>query len=137
VLTVDFSDGAGRAASETHGFQDFTRGGTMELEGTDSVLGGGTLTPYEFAMEQLADASSKLGSALLARTLNKSKQASVDRECSDARLVYERVMHLIPRVRLDPPQRRALLDALELLQARLEECEPDENARSDIRRRLG
>ena len=40
----------------------------MELTRTDSVPRGDTLTAYDFAMEEVTGASSKLAHALLART---------------------------------------------------------------------
>ena len=41
----------------------------MELTRKDSVARGDTLTPYDFAIEEVTGASSKLAHALLARTL--------------------------------------------------------------------
>jgi len=93
----------------------------MDPTRTDSALGGDTLTAYDFAMEELAVASSNLARALLTRTLTRG--AFPERECSDARLVYEKMIELYPRVRLDPLQRASLLQELALLRSRLEECE--------------
>jgi len=39
-------------------------------------------------------------------------------------LVYEKMIDLYPRVRLDDTQRASLLKELAVLRARLEECEP-------------
>ena len=50
----------------------------MELTRTDSVARGDTLTAYDFAMEEVTGASSKLAHALLARTL-KSRRCRYDR----------------------------------------------------------
>ena len=98
----------------------------MELTRTDSVARGDTLTPYDFAMEEVTRASSLLAHALLARTLERADAATTEKECSDARSVYERMIHLYPRVRLDATQRASLLKELGLLRSRLEECKADE-----------
>ena len=82
----------------------------MEPTRTDRDLGGDTLTAYEFAMEEVNVASSKLARALLARTLARGRDdsATLERECSEARLVYEKMIDLYPRVRLDDTQRASL-----------------------------
>ena len=103
----------------------------MEHTGTDRAPAGDTLSAYDFAMEEVSVASSKLARALLARTLARTRtaarsrvdSASLERECSEARLVYEKMIDLYPRVRLDDTQRASLLKELGLLRARLEECE--------------
>jgi hypothetical protein len=105
----------------------------MELTRTDSVARGDTLTPYDFAMEEVTGASSLLAHALLARTLERA-DAGTTEECSDARSVYERMIHLYPRVRLDATQRASLLKELGLLRSRLEECKADER-KSQLTRR--
>jgi hypothetical protein len=106
----------------------------MERTRTDSVARGDTLTPYDFAMEEVTGASSMLAHALLARTLRKADAGTTEKECSDAHLVYERMIHLYPRVRLDATQRASLLKELGLLRSRLEECKADER-RSQLTRR--
>jgi hypothetical protein len=108
----------------------------MEPTRTDRDLGGDTLTAYEFAMEEVSVASSKLARALLARTLARGKDDSgtLERECSEARLVYEKMIDLYPRVRLDDTQRASLLQELALLRSRLEECEGHQGKARTIRR---
>jgi hypothetical protein len=46
-----------------------------------------------------------------------------DRECAEAQRVYDKMIDLYPRVRLDNTQRASLLRELALLRSRLEECE--------------
>jgi hypothetical protein len=106
----------------------------MELTRRDSVARGDTLTPYDFAMEEVTGASSMLAHALWARTLKGADAATIEKECSDARSVYERMIHLYPRVRLDATQRASLLKELGLLRSRLEECKADERKSQLIRR---
>jgi hypothetical protein len=102
------------------------RNGLMEPTRTDSVLlRGDTLTAYQFAMEEVTAASSKLGRALLARALERGDPATTERECSEARLVYDKMIGLFPRVRLDATQRASLVKELALLRSQLEECEDD------------
>src|SRR6188508_1982068 len=105
----------------------------MEPTDTDSAPAGDTLSAYDFAMEEIRVASSKLARALLARTLARTRtvamssrvdSASLYRECSDARLVYEKMIDLYPRVRLDDTQRASLLKELAVLRARLEMRSP-------------
>ena len=105
----------------------------MELTRTDSVARGDTLTPYDFAMEEVTGASSMLAQ-VLARTLKRAEVATTEKECSDARSVYERMIHLYPRVRLDATQRASLLKELGLLRSRLEGCKADEGKSQPIRR---
>lgn len=92
----------------------------METSRTDGALGGDTLTPYDFAMEELGIVSSNLARALLAR-----KGAVPEAECAEARQVYGRLMRLHSRLRLEPSQHDALGQELGLLRSRLEECEDD------------
>ena len=104
----------------------------MELTRTDSVARGDTLTAYNFAMDEVTGASSKLAHALLACTLKRADVATVEQEYSNARSVYERTIHLHPRMRLGATQRATLLKELELLWARVEECEANEQKSSSI-----
>jgi len=106
----------------------------MEPTGIDSAPSGDTLTAYEFAMEEVRGASSKLGRALLARTLTRGHSATPERECSEARLIYDKMIHMYPRVRLDATQRASLLKELAVLRSRLEECEDDAGEGRSIRR---
>ena len=106
----------------------------MELTRTDSVARGDTLTPYDFAMDEVTGASSKLVRALLVRTLKRADATTTEQEYSNARSVYERTIHLHPRMRLDATQRASLLKELELLWARVEECEADEQEYRSARR---
>ena len=104
----------------------------MEPTRTEKASGGEALTAYDFAMEDIRVASSKLARALLARTLARTRtvalsrvdSTSLDRERSDARLVYEKMIDLYPRVRLDDTQRASLLKELAVLRARLEMRSP-------------
>jgi hypothetical protein len=93
----------------------------MEPPRTDNALGGDTLTAFEFAVEEIRTASSKLARALLSRTLTRG--TTPERECSEARAVYDKMIGLYPRVRLDDTQRASLLQELAVLRSRLEECE--------------
>jgi hypothetical protein len=103
----------------------------MEPTRTEKASGGEALTAYDFALEEVRVASSKLARALLARTLARTRivalsrvdSTSLDRERSDARLVYEKMIDLYQRVRLDDTQRASFSKELGVLRARLEECE--------------
>ena len=97
----------------------------MEHARMDSVQTDVTLTAYDFAMEEVTEASSRLARALLARTQRSAAARATEEEFSNARLVYERMIHLYPRVRLDAAQRASLLEALALLRSRLEESKAD------------
>ena len=108
----------------------------MELTRTDSAPRGDTLTAYDFAMEEVIGASSKLAHALLATTPKSRDAAKVEQECSNARAVYERMIHLYPRVRLDAAQRASLLKELGLLRSRLEQCKADERKSQPTRRQV-
>jgi hypothetical protein len=99
----------------------------------DRDLGGDTLTAYEFAVEEVSVASSKLARAFLARTLARGKDDSGTLE-REAHLVYEKMIDLYPRVRLDDTQRASLLQELALLRSRLEECEGHQGKARTIRR---
>ena len=66
----------------------------MELTRTDSVPKGDTLTAYDFAMEEVTGASSRLAHALLARAQKKADATTTAQECSNARSVYEKMIHL-------------------------------------------
>jgi hypothetical protein len=101
----------------------------MEPTRTDRDLGCDTLTAYDFAMEEVGVASSKLARALLARALNKGDLVAVERVCTEARLVYEKMIDLYPRVRLDVTQRASFLKELGVLRARLEECDAGRKTR--------
>jgi len=113
----------------------------MEPTRTDKDSGGDTLTAYDFAMEEMRVASSKLARALLASKLARTRtvaitrldSASLDRERSDARLVYEKMIDLYQRVRLDATQRASFLKELAVLRARLEECDAGRNSRQSNR----
>ena len=106
----------------------------MELTRTDSAARGDTLTAYDFAMEEVMGASSKLAQTLSAATVKSRDAAKVEQECSNARAVYERMIHLYPRVRLDAVQRASLLKELGILRSRLEACEADERTSQPARR---
>jgi hypothetical protein len=106
----------------------------MELTRTDSVPQGDTLTAYDFAMEEVTGASSRLAHALLARTQKKADATTTEQECSNARSVYEKMIHLFPRVRLDATQRASLLKELGLLRSRLEACKADQGKSQPTRR---
>ena len=109
--------------STRHHFAEVTG---MELTRTDSVPKGDTLSAYDFAMEEVTGASSRLADALLARTQKRADATTTEQECSNARSVYERMIHLFPRVRLDATQRASLLKELGLLRSRLEGCKAAE-----------
>ena len=70
----------------------------MEHTGTDTA--GDTLTAYDFAIEEVRVASSKL-----ARALESGDGTTTKKECSYAWSVYEKMIDLYPRVRLDTTQR--------------------------------
>jgi hypothetical protein len=106
----------------------------MELTRTDSVRRGDTLSAYDFAMEEVTNASSRLAHALSARTQKRADPTTIEQECSNALSVYERMIHLYPRVRLDAAQRASLLKELGLLRSRLEGCKTDARKAQPIRR---
>jgi len=87
-------------------------------------------------MEEVIGASSKLGHALSAPTLKSRDAATVEQECSNARSVYERMIHLYPRVRLDAAQRASLLKELGILRSRLEAYKADERKSQATRRQV-
>ena len=113
----------------------------MEPTRTEKASGGEALTAYDFAMEDIRVASSKLARALLARTLARTRtvalsrvdSTSLDRERSDARLVYEKMIDLYLRLRLDDTQRASFLKELAVLRARLEECDAGRSTRQSNR----
>jgi hypothetical protein len=70
---------------------------------------------------------------LLARTLKGADIATVEQEYSNARSVYERTSQLHPKMRLDATQRASPLKEFELLWARIEECEADEQKSQSTR----
>ena len=90
----------------------------MERAGTDAA--GDTLTAYDFAMEEVIAASSKL-----ARALESGDGPTTTKECSYAWSVYEKMIDLYPQVRFDTTQRASFLKELRLLRSRLEACEAD------------
>ena len=91
------------------------------MEPTKSPARSQTLSAYDFAMEEVGVASSNLVRALSAKSF--SKGARAERECAEARRVYDKMIELYPRVRLDASQRASLLNELALLRSRLDECE--------------
>jgi hypothetical protein len=95
----------------------------MEPTRTDSTPRGDIVTAYEFAIEVVRIASSNL-----------ARSAAPEEECFKARLVYDTVIDLYPRVRLDATQRASLLKELSLLRLRLEECEDDQTKARTMRR---
>jgi hypothetical protein len=98
----------------------------FKLRRQGSALAWDPLTAYDFAFEEVTAASSRLAHALLARTLKNDDVAWIERECSSARSVYQRLIDRHPRMRLDATQRASLLRELGLLRSRLEECLADE-----------
>jgi hypothetical protein len=106
----------------------------MEHARMDSVQTDVTLTAYDFAMEEVTGASSRLADALLARAQKRTDATTTEQECSYARSVYERMIHLFPRVRLDATQRTSLLKELGLLRSRLEGCKAPEGKSQPARR---
>ena len=56
----------------------------MEPTGMASAPAGDTLTAYDFAMEEVGVASSKLARALLARTLTRGRGDSATLEASSS-----------------------------------------------------
>jgi hypothetical protein len=105
----------------------------MDHTGRDSP-GDNTLTVYEIAIEEVRDASFKLARALLARALNNGDTTTTEKECVDAHSVYDKMIHLYSRMRLDDAQRTSLLKELGLLRSSLEECEPPKGKSKPIRR---
>jgi hypothetical protein len=84
----------------------------------DGTLGDDTMTPYEFAMEEVNLALLRLADAFTA-----DDPTTTEQECSEARLVYRRMVHVYPKLQLEPTQRDSLLGQMALLRGRLEECE--------------
>ena len=94
------------------------------MEPTDPLVTGDTETAYDFAMEEIRVGSSNLARALLTRTLKKG--GIPEKECAEARRIYDKTIALYPRLRLDESQRNELLQELAVLRARIEECEHNE-----------
>jgi len=69
-------------------------------------------------MEEIGLALSQLAEAFTADDTTTIVQA-----CSEARLAYRRMVHLYPKLQLDPTQRDSLIAQLALLRSRLDECE--------------
>lgn len=93
----------------------------MEVSHSDGALGGDTLTPYDFAMEEVGIVSANLSRALLKRAFTKG--AMPQTECAEARSVYDKLIEQHPQLRLNASQRATLLAELAVLRSRLEECE--------------
>ena len=91
----------------------------------DSVQTDVTLTAYDFAMEEVTDASSRLAHALLARSLDRADPVTTEEECSNARSVYDRMILLYTKVRLDAAQHASLLNEMGRLRSQLEKCTSD------------
>ena len=85
---------------------------------SEDSLGDDTLTPYQFSMEEIGLGLSRLTEALATDDTN-----TIAKACSEARLVYRRMVHLYPKLQLDPTKRDSLLEQLSLLRWRIEECE--------------
>ena len=83
-----------------------------------STLGDETLSPYEFAMEEVSLALSQVTHVLTA-----GEPDAIERECPKARLAYQRLMQMHRGLRLQSSQRDSLLRQLALLRSRIEECE--------------
>ena len=76
------------------------------------------LTPYDFAMEEVTLAILRLADALTAHD-----PSAIEQECAEARWVYQEVVHLYPKLQLQPAERDALLAQLSLLGSQLDYCE--------------
>ena len=85
---------------------------------SEDSLGDDTLTPYQFSMEEIGLGLSRLTEALATDDTNTIAQA-----CSEARLVYRRMVHLYPKLQLDPTKRDSLLALLSRLRSRIDECD--------------
>jgi hypothetical protein len=90
------------------------------MEPRDPLGRGDTVTAYDLAMEEIKTGSSRLARALLARTLKEGPMP--EKECAEARRIYDKMVELYPRLRLDESQRTAFLQELAVLRARIEEC---------------
>jgi hypothetical protein len=85
---------------------------------TDSTPGDDTLTTYEFVIEEV-----NLALLRLARALSADDPTTIEQECAEAWGVYRGMVHLYPKLQLEPTQRDSLLGQMTLLRSRLEECE--------------
>ena len=83
-----------------------------------STLGDETLSPYDFAMEEVNLALSQVTHVLAAGDPN-----TIEEECANARSAFRRLTQMHPRLRLESSQRESLLRQLALLRSRIEECE--------------
>ena len=92
----------------------------VEIPRTDGALDGDTLTPYDFAMDEVGAVSSNLARALLAR---KATGTLPEAECAEARRVYDKVISLYWKLRVDASQRELLRHELDVLKFRLEACD--------------
>lgn len=96
----------------------------MEPLDTRKRSRGSPWTAYDFATDEMRVASSKLARALLARPFARGAVSDQCAEaCTRARRVYDKMIDLYPRTRLDTSQRKTFLKELALLRSRLEECE--------------
>ena len=77
-----------------------------------------TLTPYEFAMEDVNGALLRVKHALTADDPGVTAQ-----ECSEVRLTYRRIKHLCPQTKARTRAARLAFLQPSLLEIRLEECE--------------
>src|SRR5688572_15529387 len=106
----------------------------MELTRTDSVPKGDTLTAYDFAMEEVTGASSRLAHALLARAQKKADATTTGQEGSHARSVYEKMIHLFQGCGSTPHNAPHFSKSLGLLRSRLEACKADQGKSQPTRR---
>lgn len=77
-----------------------------------------TLTPYEFAMEEI-----ELAVSHLTQVLTTDERTRIGQACRETRVVYGRMVHLYPKLQLDPAQRDSLIAQLALLVSLLDECD--------------
>jgi len=82
------------------------------------ILRDETLSPYEFAMEEVNLALSQLAHAFAADDRN-----AIEEQCTKARRVHRRVARLYDKLTVESTKREALLGQLALLRSRIEECE--------------
>ena len=88
------------------------------MSNSEDSVGDDTLTPYQFSMEEIG-----LGLSRLTEALATDDTSTIARACPEARLVYRRMVHLYPKLQLDPTKRDSLLAQLSRLRSRIDECE--------------
>ena len=92
----------------------------LDVNALDRLSQGGvaTMTPYDFAMEEVTLAIGRVADALIA-----NEPFALAQECTDARRVYRDMLELYPKLQLRATERDSLLGGMILLGSQLSQCE--------------